>query len=104
MPGKISAAQTIPNEPVKYAQKQGWVNPILANLPVPTSSGLINFCITSDKNIIPTTMRIMTTDSFGFFETPYINYICRLCVLSVQQIAYEITDFLINNRANKSPI
>jgi len=53
-PNIIRVPQTISKDPVKYAQNEGLLNPIVKNLPVPRSCGNKNFCIPSVKNIRPT--------------------------------------------------
>lgn len=66
-PIKTNIPQTISNEPVKYAQKEGLIKPIFANLPVPVESGTIYFCKPSDRKINPTTNRGMSAGTLIVF-------------------------------------
>jgi hypothetical protein len=63
-PIKIKMAQTISNEPVKYAQKVGLLKPIFVNLPTPAASEVMNFRKPSARKINPTTNRGMSAGTF----------------------------------------
>lgn len=58
-PKMTSVPQIISKVPVKYAQNAGLLKPIVVNLPVPRSSGKMNFCIPSVRKINPT-VNLMT--------------------------------------------
>jgi hypothetical protein len=48
----------ISNEPVKYAQNEELLNPMLAKRPTPVAAGVMNFCKPSERKINPAVRRM----------------------------------------------
>lgn len=71
-PIRIKMPQTISNEPVKYAQNGGLLNPIFANRPAPVASGVMYFCKPSERKIKPTTSRGMSEGILIVFTNLFI--------------------------------